>query len=362
MSKRVALVLPNLTGGGAERVTLTLAEYFIAQGHAVDLVLVQARGELMPLVPGEVRLVELGASRLLGALVPLIRYLRHRRPDSMLVSLWPLTVVAILAARIARTKTRVVVSDHNTLSRQYGGSPRTMAALKASLRLFYPLAAARVGVSEGVAKDLSRLSGLAEDQFIVIRNPVPPPPGPPFEPSPDIERFWAGAKRRILTVGRLKAQKNHKLLIRSMALLDKDLGAKLIILGEGALRQELEQLVAELGVMDSVILPGFAADPWPFFRSAELFVLSSDYEGLGNVLIEAMLAGLPVVSTDCPSGPGEILDGGRLGELVPVGDAEALAAAMTTAMTRAHDPEPGRRHAGRLSAGSLEHYLALMVG
>jgi glycosyltransferase involved in cell wall biosynthesis len=299
---------------------------------------------------------------LLGAVVPLVRYLRERRPISLLASLWPLTVVAILAARIARSRTRVVVSDHNTLSRQYGGSWRTMATLKASLRLFYPLAAARVGVSEGVARDLASLSGLAEDQFTVIRNPVPEPPDQPSESSAQIDELWAGTERRILTVGRLKAQKNHKLLIRSFALLDDALGAKLLILGEGPLRPELEQLATDLGIADRVILPGFSADPWSLYRSADLFVLSSDYEGLGNVLIEAMLAGLPVVSTDCPSGPREILDGGRLGELVPVGDTEALATAMTTALTRAHDPEPGRRHAGHISAGSLERYQALMAG
>ena len=359
---RLAFLIANLGGGGAERVAIELIRGFVERGHEVDLVVMRAEGELFDLLPPSVRIFDLKAKRGRNVFRPLIHYLRERRPAAIQVSMWPLTVVAIIAALVSRVKLRVVVSDHSDLTPQYGGSPRTMAMLKASTRLFYPMADARIVVSAGSADDLARLSNIRRDGFDVVYNPIPPPPQP-IVTNPAIEQLWFGNEPRILAVGTLKHQKNHVLLIRAFAELVKNRAAKLMILGEGELRGELEALAGALGVADRVLMPGFAIDPWPYYASADLFVLSSHYEGFGNVIVEAMHAGLPVVSTDCPSGPGEILDHGRYGTLVPCGDADQLASAMAAALVSGIDQAAQKARAALFSADiAIDLYLQRMLG
>lgn len=357
---RLALLIPNLGLGGAERVTLLLAESFLARGHEVDLVTLQLNGALVGAVPKGVRVFDLGVTRTRRAIRPVIKYLRDRRPDAVHAAIWPLTIVAIVAAWLGPVKPRVVVSDHSILSRQYAASRTTMAVLKWTTRLFYSRADARVCVSMGCAADLSSLSGLPFDAFTVIYNPVKPPQQ--TLDSDLLEALWGEARHRIITVGNLKEAKRHEVLIRAFARINAALSAKLIIIGEGERRTALQELIDDLGLTGRVLLPGFAADPSPYYSSAHLFVLSSDREGLSNVIIEALLAGLPVVSTDCETGPREILDGGRYGRLVPVNDVEALADAIGQALHDQHDPEPGRKRALLLTSGSTERYLKLMLG
>jgi glycosyltransferase involved in cell wall biosynthesis len=183
-------------------------------------------------------------------------------------------------------------------------------------------------------------------------------------PSAELGPHWHGASPRLVTAGRLTAQKNHALLLRAFQrVLDRHPDAALVIIGEGELRPQLEALRDELGLSGRVSLPGFQLDPWPYLAQADLFVLSSDYEGFGLVLVEAMHAGLRVVSTDCEAGPAELLDGGRYGRLVPVGDEGALAPAMLEELKGPSDPERQRDRA-RSIAGSenLERYEELLAG
>jgi glycosyltransferase involved in cell wall biosynthesis len=342
-------------GGGAERVALEIIRELLGAGHQVDLVLVRAEGQLLALVPPAVRIIDLKARRLLGALLPLIRYFRDQRPDAVQVSMWPLTTVAILAHRLAGSRARLMVSDHIAFSH---AGRRDKMAIRMTAAPLYRLADVRVVVSEGAARDLAELIGVDRGQIELIYNPISVPEE--IKPTPEAERLWGGAKDRIVTAGSLKPQKNHALLLRAFARLDRS-NAKLMILGEGPLRPDLERLAAELGIAGRVVLPGFQIDPWPFYASASLFVLSSDYEGFANVVLEAMAAGLPVVSTDCPSGPAEILDQGRFGTLVPVGDEAALANAMVDALDDRGDPEPRKARAATFSQGSARRYRDLLV-
>jgi glycosyltransferase involved in cell wall biosynthesis len=361
-SKTIALLLPDLRVGGAERVALSLMRSFRAAGHRVEFVLMDKKGELLSEVPSDVRIVDLGARRVRHAIRPLVRYLRQSRPDAMQVSLWPLTVAAILARRIARSTARLVVSDHAALSKQFAGRPLTLAAIGASVRLFYRRADARVMVATAAAEDLARLSGLPRECFDIVYNPVERP-ADRIGPTSEIEAMWRDADGRIITVGTLKAQKNHELLIRSFARVRESRPARLMILGSGELETHLKQLAASLGIGDDVIFPGFAADPWPYYASSNLFALSSDYEGYPLVLVEAMRCGLPVVSTDCESGPREILDGGKFGRLVPVGDERALAGAMMEELEKPHFAGLARERAEQLSgAGTARRYLELLLG
>lgn len=343
--KHVAFLLPDMRGGGAERVALTLATEFVRRGHKVTLLLGKADGELLPLLPDEVQVLDLRADRVRSMLRPVQGYLARERPDALLAFMWPLTIIAVLAAKLARSSARVVVSDHAVLSRQYAAWGRGhRLALSSSIRLLYPLAHARLQVSEGAAEDLAQLGGLERAAIQVIHNPVPGPGGP-VRTDPRVEALWPGQGPRLLAVGSLKGEKDHPLLLRAFARLPEELGARLMILGEGSLRAELEALSSSLGVSERAAFPGFAADPWPFYASADLFVLSSSQEGFGNVIVEALHAGLKVVSTDCPHGPSEILAGGRYGALVPTGDEQALAEAITRALGEPADADRARGRA-----------------
>jgi glycosyltransferase involved in cell wall biosynthesis len=361
-TSRLAFLLPDMSGGGAERVALTLIKHFVETGRSVDLLLMNAEGVLLPLLPPSVRVIDLEARRVRNAIWGVSEYLRRERPAALQASMWPLTIAAILAHRFAGSNARLIVSDHAALSKHYQQSSFFQRSfLRWSVRLLYPLAGARVVVSAHAADDLADLSGLRRSAFEVIYNPVELP-GPDTETA-DIDKLWSGNGYRILTAGRLIAQKNQKLLLDAFARLSARYDAVLMILGEGPLRIELEQHVVELGIADRVAMPGFRLDPTSIYRSADLFVLSSDYEGYPLVLIEALRCGLPVVSTDCLSGPAEILDHGKFGRLTPCGDSKSLAEAMLQELQSPTDPDRLKERAEALSGKhTADRYLELMTG
>jgi glycosyltransferase involved in cell wall biosynthesis len=360
--KRLAVLLPDMRGGGAERVGLRLINDFLAAGHEVDLVLLEEKGELLELLPPEVKVFGMNAPRVRSAIEPLARYFRERNPHAVQISMWPYTIAGLLAHRWAGSTSRVVLSDHATLSKHYRPGTIAYFLLTKTVRLFYPWADARVIVAEHAADDLARISGIDRASIEVIYNPVSAPP-PDQGERPDIEALWGNAEKRIITVGTLKDQKNHKLLIRSFARAFSGSSVKLMILGEGPLRSDLEALVDAEGLSDRVIMPGFTTEPWPYYASADLFALSSDYEGYPLVLIEAMRCGLSIVSTDCESGPREILEGGRYGILVPIRDEPALAKGLERGLRAANDPAALIRRAETLSGqATSDRYLQLMLG
>jgi glycosyltransferase involved in cell wall biosynthesis len=338
----LAIFLPSLAGGGAERMMLNLAQGAVAAGVAVDLVVGKADGPYLALVPPGCTLVDLGAARVLGALPGLVRYLRRRRPRALLAAMDHANMVALWARALARVPTRVCVSVRSNLSQEAAHSPflagRWMPRLA---RAFYPRADAVIAVSQGVADDLDRLLGAGRARILVIPNPVVTPELAALAAaSADHPWLQPGTAPVILAAGRLAPQKDYPTLIRAFAALSAERDLRLIILGEGPERAALESLIQQLGLGDRVALPGFRDNPFAYMSRARLFVLSSAWEGLPGVLIQAMACGTPVVSTDCPSGPREVLADGRFGPLVPVGAVEALAAAM--ALTLEQPPEPER--------------------
>lgn len=360
--RRLALLLPNLGGGGAERVAVVLCRRFVELGHQVDVVLLQAQGELLPLLPEDADVVDLGARRIRQGIAPLRRYLQAAQPDVVLASLWPLTVVAMLADRLAGGRCgRVVVSDHSILSASpQAAGWRKRLAVRMSIGIAYRFARARLAVSQGVADDIATLGRLDRSTMTVIGNPIAPRVEPAVGDAKSA--VWPAALgKRILSVGALKAVKDQAMLIHAFARLRTRIEATLVILGEGSLRPSLERLIAELDLRGCVSLPGFAIDPSPWYAGADLFVLSSRNEGFGNVIVEALQHGTPVVSTDCRSGPREILDGGKHGRLVPVGDADALAAAMVETLEQPVDRDALRRRAADFSADAIaQRYLDVL--
>lgn len=326
-SLRVAFLLPTLAGGGAERVTVNLVDGIARRGHDVDLVLARATGPYLEHVPTNVRVVDLDASRTLAALPALVRYLRRSRPDALVTAMSHTNLVGVLATRLARVGPPVVVVEHDTLTAVTAQAVRRRARLVPRLaRLLYPLADRVLAVSSGVADDLAAVTGLQRAQIDVAYNPVI---------TPDVRAAagrrpthpWLRDDRRpvVLGIGRLAPKKDFASLVEAFARVAPATDARLVLLGEGPERAALEGLVAARGLTDRVDLPGFVDDPYAHLARCAVFVLSSRWEGLPTVLIEALFCGVPVVSTDCPSGPREILADGRHGRLVPVGDVDALA-------------------------------------
>jgi glycosyltransferase involved in cell wall biosynthesis len=332
--ERLAIFVPSVRGGGAERVMLNLAQGIAERGYAVDLVLAQAEGPYLAEVPESVPVVDLKSSRVLTSLPALVRYLQRERPEAMLSVMNYANIVALWARRLAGIPTRVVVSVHNTLScsAQHASSRRDRL-MPQLIRRFYPWADGIVAVSKGVGDDLAQVAGLPCERIRVIYNPVVTPELREKAQAP-LEHPWlaAGEPPVLLAVGRLTAQKDFRTLIQAFAQVRQTHLARLLILGEGEDRPVLEALVRQIGLERDVSLPGFVDNPCAYMARASLFVLSSRWEGLPTVLIEALYCGVPLISTDCPSGCREILADGQYGQLVPVGDATALARAIEASL------------------------------
>lgn len=357
-ARRIAILLPDLRPGGAERMHVHLAREWLRRGAAVEFVLQRSSGDLLHSLPSGCGVVDLAARRLRGVLVPLVRYLRESPPHALLAAMWPLTVLAPVAARIARCRTRMIISEHTPLSIAHAGrGVLHRALLRTSQRCAYPLADVRIAVSHGVAADVAASSGLPRDRFVVVPNAAAGASPRGDDPAP-----WPRTGPLILAVGTLKKVKRHDLLIDAFARLPQGLGAHLCIVGEGPERADLERRIADLGLAGKVALQGHCEDPGAWYARADLFVLASDYEGFGNVLVEAMEHGLRIVSTDCPVGPREVLDGGRCGRLVAPGDAQALADAIVAALAASVDRDTLLRRAREYDIADVAlRYLDLLL-
>jgi glycosyltransferase involved in cell wall biosynthesis len=399
--RRIALLVPNLAGGGAETCMLRTADELLKRGYEVDLVLCERSGPLLAEVPAAARVLALSPAPMLMArafalaadpagvramlapillawrphqrlphLPALVRYLRRERPDALFSAMPMPNLMAVWARRLAKLPVRVVVSERNTLSAMIDGSPRWRERhLPRLLGHGYRMADAIVAVSDGVADDLTSHAGLPREGITTVYNPVITTELAPLARQPLVHPWFQPAPPPvILGVGSLAARKDFPTLLRAFARVRAQRECRLVILGQGStpektaeVKAELTALATSLGVGADVDLPGFVANPFAYMARAGAFVLSSSYEGLPGVLIQALACGCPVVSTDCPSGPAEILDGGRFGALVPVGDDQALAAAIAATLA---DPIAAERLRARGAMFSVERavdrYLELM--
>ncbi len=328
---QIALFVPSFEAGGAERVMITLANAFHQRGIGTRVITTKViEGEYANLLHRDMTVVRLRSGTMWRTVIPLARYLRHDPPQALLSTLGEANIVAALARWLSRRPIRLVVREANTPTTAFLRNPSWKKRLTGRLiPLFYPLADAIVAVSTGVQHDLARLLPRAPTKIHVIYNPVITPDLHQLCQMP-VEHPWFLDRSIpvILSVGRLSPQKDFPILLQAFARVRRQVPTRLVILGEGELRPQLEQMAAELGIQSDFDLPGFDPNPFRYMSRASVFVLSSRYEGLPNALIQAMACGCPVVSTDCASGPADILDGGKYGELVPVGDADALANAI----------------------------------
>ena len=343
---------------------LDLATNFVDREVRVDLVLTRAEGHFLDLVPDGVRLIDLNSHRTAACLLKLVEYLRCERPAAVLSTLTHASVIALAAKLLLLGRLRVVIRIENTYSEELAtGGFKHRQALRL-LRILLPVSDAIVAVSNGVAADLRLAIPDTSNKVTTITNPVVTSDLSDRAAAP-LDHPWFDPKDLpvMVSAGRLTMVKDHATLLRAFAQVIKIRPARLVILGEGPERQKLLQLTADLGVSQHVDLPGFKLNPFSYMSRANLFVLPSRYEGFPNVLVQAMACGTPVVSTDCRSGPSEILEDGRWGRLVPVGDWFTMAEAILDTLDY---PTPSECLTARAAAFSVEaaadRYLQVLAG
>ncbi len=341
----VALFLPSLVVGGAERMMLNIATGLSQRGYEVDIVLVNAEGDFLEKVPDDVDIVDLSSSRVLTSIPALVRYLRGTEPDVLLSTITPTNVVSLWATliptidvkhviRVARPESEAAKVQDNTTKE------RVTAALA---RRFYPFADEVVAISEGVAKDLRTNTSL--HRIHVIYNPVVTEELKK-QSKEDVTHPWFNDEIPvILGVGRLVDQKDFETLVRAFAMVRENREAKLVIFGEGYKRERLEQLTRELDIQNDVDLPGFTDNPYKYMANANVFVNSAKHEGFGNVIVETMACGTPIVATDCPGAPAELLEEGKVGRLVSVGDPREMSEGIKNMIDNPTNPRLLRKRA-----------------
>jgi len=392
---RIALLTRGLSGGGVQAMMLNTARELVARGYRVDLLMNARRAKgaapdgltarplsLRPRVCGRILslraapedfdvlarpvLFGLVAAEQLRLLPSLRRYLAEARPAGLISATTYANLAAIWARALADVPTRILVSERDDLAQNLAeGVARRAWRWRYAPPLIqraYPRAEAIVGVSDGVAESLARTTGLDRARIHTVYNPVVTDGLlAAAAEAPDEPWLDAGEPPVIVAAGRLVQKKDYPTLLRAFARLRAERPVRLLILGEGRERGRLEALASTLGVAADVKLPGWAGAPAGYMARAAAFALSSTREGFGNVIVEALACGLPVVSTDCPSGPAEILGGGRYGRLVPPGDDAALAKALAETLATPPDPAILKARAGEFTAArATSRYLELL--
>ncbi|MGI9284090.1 MAG: glycosyltransferase [Pseudomonadales bacterium] len=384
-STRIAFLLPNLGGGGVQKNTLTIAKGLHAQGYQIDLVLCSDEGPLRSQIPEQFRIKRLTQknpllgriimlragqdywpallrpallarrpSKTLGYLPALIDYLRQDQPAALLSATLHLNIEAVLARSIAKTNTRVVVTQSSQFSEWYQDSREWRRRFTIPLaKKAYQDADQIVCVSQGVADDLAEKLAINANKINTIYNPVVTPElltG--MQQTVDHPWFDTGKPPVILSVGRPGQQKDFSTLLKAFAQVRQQHNVRLVILGETGdpnkkqrRKNEMDQLMQQLNISEFVDFHGFVQNPYSYMANAAVFVLASHYEGFGNVIAEALACGCPVISSDCPSGPAEILQNGACGKLVPISDAGAMAVAISATLNEKIDSDAPQRRA-----------------
>jgi glycosyltransferase involved in cell wall biosynthesis len=343
---RISFVFDTLDGGGAERVMVETAVRIAALGHAATLIVGDAKGAWRSLVPPSMRLVDLEAHGKLVFSLRLIHALRREGPDAVLVTGWRSIVPILMANALRIIRIPVVVRERNTFSPAMRASRYRL--IGPVIRALYRYASRVVCVSEDARADFMRVLPLDPGKVVAIYNPFDMALRDKASEPPDHPFFRDRAMPVLLSVGRLSAQKDFLTLLRAFREARRRRPMRMIILGEGDQRGLLERFVAENGLGGDVAFPGFRADAPAFMRYCDLFVFSSTYEGMPNALVQALFLGCRVVSTDCPSGPREILDNGRYGTLVGIGDWRSMAEAILSALDK-DPPQLDAQFAARFS-------------
>ncbi|MFM1892266.1 MAG: hypothetical protein RLZ44_1343 [Pseudomonadota bacterium] len=359
----LAVFVASLADGGIGKMRVHLINEIAGRGYRVDLVVADDRSPYMERVAPAVQVEKVRTSNAVSGVPWVAAYLLKRRPPIVLTQRIRVNVLTQRANRLLGSPSRLYVTANTNMTAQLASlKPDKRAHQLAMLRRYYPRNAGIIAISQGVADDLSGILGWESGRIRIAPNPVVTPELYRLaEERLDHPWFAPGQPPVILGVGRLEPQKDFATLLRAFSTVHADRPCRLVILGEGGQRRELQALAAELGIAADLAMPGFVTNPYAYLRHASLFAFSSRWEGFGNALVEALAVGTPVVSTDCPDGPSEILEGGRFGPLVPVGDHAALADAMRLVLDGPPAPDQLRAAAQRYTQEvSATAYLEAM--
>jgi glycosyltransferase involved in cell wall biosynthesis len=360
---KLVLLFTSFNIGGIERSMVNLSHQFTAAGIDVVLVVLRKEGPLLDMLPPDIQVVDLKERKnTFFALPKLVRALSAIQPDAVLAAHPNINFIAIWSRFFIRKRISLVISERSNLTMASQSSNRLSLRLRPFLeRLFYPLADGIVAVSSALADDIANKTGIPRNKISVIYNPVYSERLPALMNETVPAHLFPPAIPIILGVGRLVKVKDFKTLILAFAAVRASRPVKLIILGEGSSRKELEALIKELSLENDVCLPGAVINPFAYMSKASVVVLSSRYEGFPNVIAESLACGTPVVSTNCETGPAEILDNGRFGKLVPVGDYRAMAKAIEETLESPPDAKILRQRASFFSAShSARQYSELL--
>jgi len=360
---KIACFFATSGHSGVDRAMKHLIPALLGRGYPVDLLHVQRHGPYIDQEMDGLRIIDLGSKHVYPSLPAVVRYLRKERPTVMLSDKDRVNRTALLARFLAGVDTRVVLSSGTTISIDLASrGPVDRWLQRNSMGKLYGFADNVIVTSAGVADDMAEYTGLARNKINVVPSPVVP--AACFEqdlPKPDHPWFQAGELPVILGVGELCMRKDFATLIRAFAQVRSQRPCRLVILGKGRQHDELLALAGQLGVSEDVDLAGFQPNPYSFMQHAAVFAFTSKWEGLGFVSIEALAVGTAVVSTDCPSGPREILQDEKYGALVPVGDHEALAASIIQTLDAPLPPEKLKEAARPYEIeASTDAYLAAL--
>jgi len=345
----LAVLLAELPMGGVGKMRAHLVNEIARRGYKVDLVLAKTDSPYLGLISPQVRRVHLLTSNAVTGVPGLALYLLRARPLVMLVQRIRVNVLALRARALARSATRVFATVNINMTQKLAGhTERKRERELRQLRNYFPRDDGLIAVSHGVAADLAPLVGWPVERVQVAPNPTVTPELAALAKAPlDHPWFASGQPPVVLAVGRLMPQKDYPTLIRAFAEVRTKRPCRLVILGKGPQQLELEALAKSLGLANDIAFPGFVQNPYAYMSKAALYVMSSLFEGSPNALTEALAIGTPLVSTDCPNGPREILEGGRHGRLVSIGDVNALAQAMIETFNDPGDPAARRAAAQR---------------
>lgn len=333
---------PHFADGGVEKTILLASQAFLNHGHQATLVSFNINSPMLSAAPAGLRIVDLNTSRVLFSVVKFARYLRKERPDAVISAQHYANITAIAARKLSRVKTRLLVSERVATKQALAQESRSKRVVISKLMKTMYGSANIVGTNsrEG-AVALAEYLNWEEQSVRPIYNPVNRPQIHELSQEP-LKHEWLDQRTApvILAAGRLTPQKDFPTLLDALALVNKSLECRLIILGDGPERERLNTHAANLGISHLVDLHSSVSNPYSYMKAADLFVLSSSYEGMPNVLIEAQVCRTPIVSTACETGPTELLLNGEAGQLVGVGDAQAMSMAIRKAL---EEPEFARQ-------------------
>lgn len=362
--KRIVFVIESLKVGGAERVVANLAAEFDKNRWDVEIVIIRETGLIEAELPESVDVHVLDSDRTLASIPRLVSYFRERQPDIVIANMTHVNVVAALSVNLSRIDTDLVVVEHSMLSERIeriDNRKERLTALLAS-RL-YLWADSIVAVSSGLADDVAAVTGINRSLITTIYNPIDI--GHIREQATkDIKHEWFKDSELsvIIGVGRLEVRKDFPTLLRAFARVVQNQQCRLVICGDGPQQESLRDLADQLDIQERVCFLGWVENPYKYMSQSDVFVLSSSNEGFANVIVEALAVGCPVVSTDCESGPAEILEDGAWGKLVPVGDEKVMANSIKQVLVEPPEMDSLRKRASEFDTPIIyQSYINLFL-